>query len=198
MDKKVISMIVQLMEQNRFSKTFGPKRIMSELCRCNISKPSKIQIQNKLSYHCQTVFNFNYKINPHQEKARWSIFTGEEATDQPFVFLYDMDDSNRLAPIRCLHFPFLVCLCSLLSHFIFCIFHIPNHFYALLWRHWGGYSWRTIAKKNLNWSYRKNKKQWKFQVCIILMITSRIFLWLIKRILQNQKQHLPNLLQKNL
>jgi hypothetical protein len=54
MDKEVSSMIVQLMEQNQFSKSFGPKRIMSELCRHNISKdwiPSKIQIQNKLSYH---------------------------------------------------------------------------------------------------------------------------------------------------
>jgi hypothetical protein len=29
MDKKVISMIVQLMEQNQFSKNFGPKSIMS-------------------------------------------------------------------------------------------------------------------------------------------------------------------------
>ncbi len=37
-DKEVSNMIVQLMEQNRFSKNFGPKRIMSELCRCNIAK----------------------------------------------------------------------------------------------------------------------------------------------------------------
>jgi hypothetical protein len=62
MHKEVSAMIVQLMEQNRFTKNFGPKRIMSQLHRHNISKdqiPSKIQIQNKLSYHCQTVFNFN-------------------------------------------------------------------------------------------------------------------------------------------
>jgi hypothetical protein len=97
-DKEVSDLIVQLMEQNQFSKNFGPKRIMSELHRHNTSKdwiPSQIQIQSKLSYHRQTVFNFNNKINPLQEKARLSVFTGEEAADQPFVFLCDVDDSNR-------------------------------------------------------------------------------------------------------
>jgi hypothetical protein len=97
-DKEVSNMIVQLMEQNRFSKNFGPKRIMSELRRQNISKariPSRVQIQNKLSYHRRTVFNFNNEINPLQDKARLSIFTGEEGTDQPFIFLYDVDDCNR-------------------------------------------------------------------------------------------------------
>jgi SOS response regulatory protein OraA/RecX len=86
------------MEQNRFSKNFGPKRIMSELRRQNISKdriPTQVQIENKLSYHRRTVFNFNNEINPLQDKARLSIFTGEEGSDQPFIFLYDVDDSNR-------------------------------------------------------------------------------------------------------
>jgi hypothetical protein len=98
MDKEVSNMIVQLMEQNRFSKNFGPKRIMSELRRCNIAEDrifTRVQIQNKLSYHCRTVFNFNNEINPLQDKARLSIFTGEEGPDQPFIFLYDVDDSNR-------------------------------------------------------------------------------------------------------
>jgi hypothetical protein len=36
MDKEVSLMIVELLEQNQFSKNFGPKRIMSELQRCNI------------------------------------------------------------------------------------------------------------------------------------------------------------------
>ena len=97
-DKEVSNMIVQLMEQNRFSKNFGPKRIMSELRRCNIAEdriPTREQIQNKLSYHRRTVFNFNNEINPLQDKARLSIFTGEEAPDQPFIFLYEVDDSNR-------------------------------------------------------------------------------------------------------
>jgi hypothetical protein len=54
MDKEVSQMIVELLEQNQFSKNFGPKRIMSELQRRNISEeriPSWIQIQNKLSYY---------------------------------------------------------------------------------------------------------------------------------------------------
>ncbi len=53
-DKEVSNIIVQLMEQNWFSKNFGPERIMSELRRQNISEdriPSQVQIQNKLSYH---------------------------------------------------------------------------------------------------------------------------------------------------
>jgi hypothetical protein len=41
------------------------------------------------------IFNFNNEINPLQEKARLSVFTGEEALYKPFVFLYDVDDSNR-------------------------------------------------------------------------------------------------------
>ncbi len=47
MGKENSSLIVQLMEQNWFSKNFGPKRIMSELCRHNIKEewiPSQIQI----------------------------------------------------------------------------------------------------------------------------------------------------------
>jgi hypothetical protein len=65
MDKEVSNMIVQLMEQNHFSKNFGPKRIMSELQRCNIAEdriPTRAQIQNKLSYHRRTVFNFNNEL----------------------------------------------------------------------------------------------------------------------------------------
>jgi hypothetical protein len=87
-DKEVSNMIVQLMEQNRFSKNFVPKRIMSELRRCNIAEdwiPTRAQIQNKLSYHHQTVFNFNNEIYPLQDKARLSIFTGKEGSDQPFI-----------------------------------------------------------------------------------------------------------------
>jgi hypothetical protein len=99
MDKEVSSLIVQLMEQNQFSKNFG-RKVMSELCRWNTSKeriPSWIQIQNKLSYHHWTVFNFNNEVAPLQDKAWSSVFNGEEAAEQPFAFLYDVDNSNRLA-----------------------------------------------------------------------------------------------------
>jgi hypothetical protein len=102
MDKEVNLMIVELLEQNRFSKNFGPKRIMSELQRCNIAEeriPSRIRIQNKLSHYWRTVFNFNNEITPLQDKVRLSIFKGEEAEDKPFVFVYDVDNTNRLVPI---------------------------------------------------------------------------------------------------
>ena len=65
MDHEVRDTIVQLLEQNRFTKNYGPKQIVSELCRCNISEiliPSKIQIQNIISYNCKSVFNFNNEI----------------------------------------------------------------------------------------------------------------------------------------
>jgi hypothetical protein len=102
MDKEVRLMIVELLEQNQLSNNFGPKRIMSELRRRNIAEeqiPSWIQIQNKLSYYRQTVFNFNNEITPCQDKVRLSIFNGEEAEDQPFVFVYDVDNTNMLVPI---------------------------------------------------------------------------------------------------
>jgi len=73
MDKEVSQMIVELLEQNQFSKNFGPKRIMSELRRCNIAEeliPSLIQIQNKLSYYQRTVFNFNNEITPPHFRIR--------------------------------------------------------------------------------------------------------------------------------
>jgi hypothetical protein len=101
MDKDVSLMIVELLEQNQFSKNFGPKRIMSELRSRNIAEeqiPSRIQIQNKLSYYWRTVFNFNNEITPLQDKVRLSVFNGEEAEHQPFVFVYDVDNTNRLVP----------------------------------------------------------------------------------------------------
>jgi hypothetical protein len=61
---------------------------MSELCRHNIKEewiPSQIQIQNKLSYHHWTVFNFINEITPLQDKASLYVFTREEAADQSFV-----------------------------------------------------------------------------------------------------------------
>jgi hypothetical protein len=67
MDKEVSQMIVELLEQNQFSKNSCPEWIMSELQRCNIVEeqiPSCIQIQNKLSYYRRTVFNFNNEITP--------------------------------------------------------------------------------------------------------------------------------------
>jgi len=86
-----------LLEQNWFMKNYGPKRIMSELRRRNISKiliPSRIQIQNMISYHCKSVFNFINEIHPVQDKLPLSVYAGDEAPDKAFVFVYDVDDNN--------------------------------------------------------------------------------------------------------
>jgi hypothetical protein len=96
------SLIVQLMEQNWFSNNFGLKKNLSEFHRHNIAEKwirIQIQIQNKLSSHCLNALNFNNEITLLQDKARWSISTGEEAADQPFVFPHDVDDINRLVLI---------------------------------------------------------------------------------------------------
>jgi hypothetical protein len=97
MDHEVRDTIVQLLEQNRFTKNYGPKRIMLELRRRNISEiliPSRIQIQNMIFYHHKSVFNFNNEIHPVQDKLWLSIYAGDEAPDKAFVFVYDVDDNN--------------------------------------------------------------------------------------------------------
>ena len=39
------------------------------------------------------------RLIPLQDKVRLSVFNGEEAVDKPFVFVYDVDNTNRLVPI---------------------------------------------------------------------------------------------------
>jgi hypothetical protein len=97
MDHEVRGIIVLLLEQNRFTKNYSPKWIMSELHRCNISEiliPSRIQIQNMISYHHKSIFNFNNEIHPVQDKLQLSIYAGNETPDKAFVFVYDVDDNN--------------------------------------------------------------------------------------------------------
>jgi hypothetical protein len=97
MDCEVRDTIAQLLEQNRFTKNYGLKWIMSELRRRNISEiliPRRIQIQNMISYHCKSVFNFTNEIHPVQDKLRLSVYAGNEAPDKAFVFVYDVDDNN--------------------------------------------------------------------------------------------------------
>ena len=97
MNREVRDTIMQLLEQNRFTKNYGPKRIMSELRRRNISEiciPSRMQIQNMISYHRKSVFNFNNEIGPVQDKLRLSVYAGDEAPDKAFVFVYDVDENN--------------------------------------------------------------------------------------------------------
>jgi len=110
MNREVRDTILQLLEQNRFTKNYGPKRIMSELRRRNISEiciPSRMQIQNMISYHRKSVFNFNNEIHPVQDKLRLSVYAGDEAPDKAFVFVYDVDENNWYVfsiYVSCSHF----------------------------------------------------------------------------------------------
>jgi len=97
MDREVRDTIVQLLEQDQFTKNYRPKQIMSKLCRRKISEiliPSRIQIQNMTSYHHKSIFNFNNEIHLIQDKLQLSIYAGDEEPDKAFVFVYDEDDNN--------------------------------------------------------------------------------------------------------
>jgi hypothetical protein len=72
MDKEVSALIIELLEQNQFTKKYGPKRIISDLQRRNISEeriPSRIQIQNKIHYYRKNISNFNKEISNFQDEA---------------------------------------------------------------------------------------------------------------------------------
>jgi hypothetical protein len=73
MDKEVGALIVELLEQNQFTKKYGPNMIISEMQRRNISEdriPSKTQIQNKISYYYRkNTSNFNKEKSTFQDEA---------------------------------------------------------------------------------------------------------------------------------
>jgi len=74
------------------------------------------------------VLNFINEITPLQDKASLSIFTREEASDQPFVFVYDVDDSNRLVVIDA-HDIYIVLSMDYLLYIL--LFPLPIHFHFL-------------------------------------------------------------------
>jgi hypothetical protein len=48
--------MVNLMKQHQFTKSYGPRHLMSDLWQMNISEnkiPSYKQLQNKMFYFCQ-------------------------------------------------------------------------------------------------------------------------------------------------
>jgi hypothetical protein len=61
------------LEQNQFTKKYGPNMIISEMQRRNISEdriPSKTQIQNKISYYYRkNTSNFNKEKSTFQDEA---------------------------------------------------------------------------------------------------------------------------------
>ena len=81
-DKVVNETIVNLMKQHQFTKSYGPRRLMSDLRRMNISEnknPSYKQLQNKMFYFRRNKLMYINEVNPLEDKLRPLVFTGDES-----------------------------------------------------------------------------------------------------------------------
>jgi hypothetical protein len=91
--------IVNLMKQHQFTKCYGPRRLMSDLWRMNITEnkiPSYKQLQNKMFYFWHNKLMYINEVNPLEDKLRPLVFTGDESDKQPFVYHYKYDANNEL------------------------------------------------------------------------------------------------------
>ena len=91
--------IVNLMKQHQFTKSYGPRRLMSDLRRMNISEnkiPSYKQLQNKMFYFRRNKLMYINEVNPLEDKLHPLVFTGDESDEQPFVYHYKCDANNEL------------------------------------------------------------------------------------------------------
>ena len=98
-DKVVNDTIVNLMKQHQFTKSYGPRRLMSDLRRMNISEnkiPSYKQLQNKMFYFRRNKLMYINEVNPLEDKLPPLVFTGDESDEQPFVYHYKCDANNEL------------------------------------------------------------------------------------------------------
>ncbi len=85
-DNEIHDLIDKLIESNKYTKNFGPKCIIDELCHQNISdshSPSEKQLQNKLHYYPpKSKFNFTNEITPLKVKLPQFQYTKNEMEDQ--------------------------------------------------------------------------------------------------------------------
>jgi hypothetical protein len=98
-DKVVNKKILTLMKQHQFTKCYGPRHLMSDLQRMNISEnkiPFYKQLQNKMLYFRHNKLMFINEVNPLEDKLRPLVFTGDELEEQPFVYHYMFDANNEL------------------------------------------------------------------------------------------------------
>ena len=99
--KDILSAIDNLLEQHKFAKNYGPKRLVTDLRRQGVAEdkiPSQKQLQNHLYYFRKTKFQYSNEISPLEEKLRNYIYVDDELEplDKPFVYHYDTDDDGRL------------------------------------------------------------------------------------------------------
>ena len=99
--KDILSAIDNLLEQHKFAKNYGPKRLVTDLRRQGVAEdkiPSQKQLQNHLYYFRKTKFQYSNEISPLEEKLQNYIYVDDELEplDKPFVYHYDTDDDGRL------------------------------------------------------------------------------------------------------
>ena len=98
-DKEVTKIVDALIVENRFAKNYGPRRIISELRRRNITDqriPGRKQLQNRLYYFRKHKFGYHNEIGPLEEKLRRFVFNGDEPDEQAFIYHYKTDRHDRL------------------------------------------------------------------------------------------------------
>jgi hypothetical protein len=69
--KDILSVINSLLEQHKFAKNYGPKRLVTDLRHQGVAKdkiPSQKQLQNHLYYFRKTKFQYSNEISPLEEK----------------------------------------------------------------------------------------------------------------------------------
>jgi hypothetical protein len=98
--KDILSVINSLLEQHKFAKNYGPKRLMTDLWHQGVAEekiPSQKQL-NHLYYFRKTKFQYSNKISPLEEKLRNYIYVDDELEplDKPFVYHYDTNEDSQL------------------------------------------------------------------------------------------------------
>jgi hypothetical protein len=91
--------MVNLMKQHQFTRSYGPPRLMSDIQQMNISEnkiPSYKQLQHKLFYFCCHKLMYVNEVNPLEDRLQPLVFTGDESDKQPFVYHYKCDVDNKL------------------------------------------------------------------------------------------------------
>jgi hypothetical protein len=100
--KDILSAIDNLLEQHKFAKNYGLKRLVTDLWRQGVAEdkiPSQKQLQNHLYYFRKTKFQYSNEISPLEEKLQNYIYVDDELEplDKPFVYHYDTDENDRLS-----------------------------------------------------------------------------------------------------
>ena len=91
--------IVTLMKQHQFTKCNGPRLLMSDLQRLNITEnkiPCCKQLQNKMFYFQRNKLMYINEVNPLEDKLHPLVFAGDESDEQPFVYHYKYNADNEL------------------------------------------------------------------------------------------------------